>query len=233
MNQDSREPLSPGSMWARPRLWSLALFLGTLALYLPVGQSHFLSYDDPAYVTENRAVLSGLTWPGVKWAFATNQASNWHPLTWLSHMLDCQLFGADPGAAHLVNAAWHAANAVLFLWLLLRLTGVLWPSLFAAALFAWHPLRVESVAWVAERKDVLSTFFFLLTLMAYISYARKEQQTVLETPERARVSSAGSQREGGQAGKSAENRNLCFAASLLLFTLGLMSKPMLVTLPFV
>src|SRR5215471_15621502 len=202
MNQDPREPLSTDSMWARPRLWSLALLLGTLALYFPVGKSQFVSYDDPAYLTENRVVLRGLTWPGVKWAFTTNQASNWHPLTWLSHMLDCELFGADPGAAHLVNAGWHAANVVLFFWLLLRLTGVLWSSLFGAAFFAWHPLRVESVAWVAERKDVLSAFFFLLTILAYIRYVRKEQQTVSERPERARISPAGLKREGSQAGTS-------------------------------
>jgi tetratricopeptide (TPR) repeat protein len=147
-------------------------------------------------------VQKGLTWTGIKWAFTTGHASNWHPLTWLSHMADCELFGLNPGAHHLVNVLFHTANVVLLLMLLLRLTGELWPAAFVAALFAWHPLHVESVAWISERKDVLSTFFALLTLLAYAKYAK-------------------------------ENCRRSFWTALAFFTLGLMSKPMLVTLPFV
>ena len=235
-DHDSLQSLSTNAPWARSRLWSLALLLGTLVLYFPVGRSQFLGYDDPAYVTENRVVLKGLTWSGVKWAFTTTQASNWHPLTWLSHMLDCQLFGADAGAAHLVNAGWHAVNAVLLFQLLLRLTGVLWPSLFAAALFAWHPLRVESVAWAAERKDALSAFFFLLTLLAYIGYVRKEERTHHPAPKqssRQKGPAAPVMTRDVRAGTFLESPLAYYAASLLFFALGLMSKPMVVTTPFV
>jgi hypothetical protein len=149
---------------ARSRLVCLALALVTLLVYLPVWQHGFVLYDDPDYLTENRVVQNGLTWHGINWAFTTWHAHNWHPLTWLSHMLDCELFGLDPGAHHLVSVIFHIANAVLLLFVLIRLTGGLWQSAFAAALFALHPLHVQSVAWAAERKDVLSTFFFLLTL---------------------------------------------------------------------
>ena len=132
----------------------MLLALVTLLVYLPVCRYNFLVYDDDDYVTNNPVVQSGLTWAGVEWAFTTAHASNWHPLTWLSHMLDCELFGLNPGAQHLVNVLFHAANAVLLFALLLRLTQALWPSAFVAALFAWHPLHVESVAWISERKDV-------------------------------------------------------------------------------
>ena len=135
------------------------LALVTLLVYLPVTRDTFVVYDDGTYVTENRIVQNGLTWAGIRWAFTTGHGSNWHPLTWLSHMTDCSLFGLNAGAHHLVNLLIHAANAVLLFGLLLRLTKALWPAAFVAALFAWHPLHVESVAWVAERKDVLSTCF--------------------------------------------------------------------------
>ena len=154
---------------SRPRFIALLLVLGTLAVYLPAAHHGFTLYDDNDYVTENPVVKNGLTWAGVKWAFAWH-ACNWHPLTWISHMADCQIFGSGPEAAgmhHSVNVLFHAANSILLLLLLLRWTNALWPSAFAAALFAWHPLHVESVAWIAERKDVLSTFFALLTLLAY------------------------------------------------------------------
>jgi protein O-mannosyl-transferase len=190
-----------GSM-ARPRLICLLLALLTLLLYLPVRQHGFIVYDDELYVTENRMVQRGLTWDGVKWAFTTLHASNWHPLTWLSHMLDWELFGANPGAYHLVNVLFHAANTVLLFLLLSRLTAALWPAAMVAALFAWHPLHVESVAWISERKDVLCAFFSLLALHAYVRYARDKSRRA-------------------------------FMGSLLLFAIGLMAKPMLVTLPFV
>src|SRR3990172_274325 len=159
---------------ARPRFVCLLLALVTLLGCLPVRHHGFVHYDDADYVAENRIVQAGLTWTGVKWAFTTWHASNWHPLTWLSHMLDCALFGPAPGAHHLINVLFHAANAVVFVAVLRRLTGQLWPAAFVAALFAWHPLRVESVAWVAERKDVLSGFFWGLTLWAYARYATRK-----------------------------------------------------------
>ena len=151
-------------------------------------------------MAQNPIVQAGLTWAGVKWAFTTWHASNWHPLTWLSHMADCECFGLDAGAHHLVNAALHAANAALLFALLLRLTGATWSSALVAALFAWHPLRVESVAWVAERKDVLSSFFAFLSLLAYTRFAREK-----------------SRRD--------------YFLALLFFALGLLAKPMIVTLP--
>ena len=156
-----------------PRLRIVAWFLAlvTLVIYLPVRTAGFV-YDDYAYLVNNPTIQNGLIWAGIKWAFTTGYSANWHPLTWLSHMLDCQLFGMNPGAQHVVNALFHSANAVLLLLLLFRLTGELWPSAFVAALFAWHPMRVESVAWIVERKDVLTTFFALLSLLAYTSCAK-------------------------------------------------------------
>ncbi len=157
----------------QPRFFALLLALVTLVIYLPVLHDGFVNYDDGDYVTNNHAVKSGLTWPGIKWAFTTFHAANWHPLTWLSHMADCELFGLNPAAHHFVNALIHSMNAALLFVLLLRLTNLLWPSLIVAALFAWHPLHVESVAWIAERKDVLSTLFALLTLLNYTKYAKE------------------------------------------------------------
>ena len=186
----------------RPRVIGLLLVLATLLAYLPTARDRFINYDDDDYITQNQVVQRGLTWTGVKWAFTTWHASNWHPLTWLSHMTDCELFHLKPGGHHLVGVLFHAANAMLLFMLLLSLTEALWPSAFIAALFAWHPLHVESVAWVSERKDVLSTFFALLALLAYMRFAR-------------------------------ENRRGKFWLAVVFFALGLMSKPMLVTLPFV
>src|SRR5208283_3915066 len=158
---------------SRPKLTALLLALGTLLVYLPVAHHGFVNYDDNDYVTENRVVQNGLTWAGVGWAFTTGHASNWHPLTWLSHMTDCSLFGLNAGAHHVVNTLFHALNTALLFALLFRLTGALSPSAFVAALFAWHPLHVESVAWISERKDVLSTFFAWLALLAYVRYAQR------------------------------------------------------------
>src|SRR5882724_3781515 len=155
---------------SRPRLIALLLAFITLVAYLPVTRHGFLNYDDDDYVTNNPVVQNGLTFAGVKWAFTTSHASNWHPLTWLSHMMDCELFKLNPGAHHLINVLFHSANAALLFVLLLRLTKKIWPSAFVAALFAWHPLHVESVAWISERKDVLSTFFALLALLSYAKF---------------------------------------------------------------
>jgi len=131
----------------------------TFALFSAALGHEFLVYDDQQYVTENPRVLAGLSWQGVKWAFTTLYASNWHPLTWLSHMLDVQLYGLQPLGHHLTNVLLHVANVALLFLVLRQMTRNLWPSAVVAALFAWHPLHVESVAWIAERKDVLSTFF--------------------------------------------------------------------------
>ena len=194
---------------ARPRLIGLGIALLTLLVFLPVWQHRFIYFDDPLYLTENKAVQAGLTWKGIQWAFTDVHASMWHPLTWLSHMLDWQLFGPDPSAHHLLNAVWHAACAALVFRLFYNLGGGLWPSAFAAALFAIHPLRVESVAWAAERKDELSAFFFLLMLLSYVRYVGF-----------------------GKANQPNKAPGF-YGLSLLCFTLGLMSKAIVVTAPFV
>jgi tetratricopeptide (TPR) repeat protein len=150
----------------------LLLFLATLAVFWQVKNHDFINLDDEQYVTQNPNVKAGLTFKGVAWSFTTAYADFWHPLTWLSHMLDWQLFGTWAGGHHLTSLILHAANAVLLFFALMALTGAFWQSAFVAALFSLHPLHVESVVWVAERKDVLSTFFFLLALAAYARYAR-------------------------------------------------------------
>src|ERR1039458_1352598 len=205
----------------RPRFIGLLLALITLLAYLPASRDGFVNYDDQDYVTENSVVQKGLTWTGIKWAFTTGHASNWHPITWLSHMADCELFGLNPGAHHLVNVLFHTANVVLLLVLLLRLTGELWPGVFVAALFAWHPLHVESVAWISERKDVLSTFFALLTLLAYTRYAKAV------TSDKWQVA-----RTNSTLSPVTRHPSRFYWLALFFFPLGLMSKPMLVTLPF-
>ncbi len=151
---------------------ALALAALTLAVYAPVRHFDFVQVDDPLYVIENPNVRGGLTMDGIVWAFTTGRAANWHPVTWLSHMLDVQAFGVDPGWHHLTSLLLHVANALLLFGLLVSLTGATWRSALVAALFAVHPLHVESVAWVAERKDVLSTFFWLLTTWAYVGFVR-------------------------------------------------------------
>jgi protein O-mannosyl-transferase len=179
-----------------------ALAITTLAVFWQVGNHEFISFDDNDYVTENRHVQDGLTLNGVVWAFSEPHAHNWHPLTWLSHMLDCQMFGLRPGGHHLVNLFFHLGSTLLLFLILHRMTKTPWPSAFVAGLFALHPLHIESVAWVAERKDVLSTFFWMCTMGAYIYYA--------ERPSYKR-----------------------YLLVFVFFVLGLLSKPMLVTLPFV
>jgi protein O-mannosyl-transferase len=187
---------------ARRTFWALGLIGITVLAYAPVLRYPFVNYDDPQYVTANPQVIAGLTWRGVGWALTAGRASNWHPVTWWSHMLDVELYGLNAGPHHSTNLLLHIASTLLLFGLLHRTTGMIGRSGFAAALFAVHPLHVESVAWVAERKDVLSTLFFMLTLSAYAAYTRQ--------PRRDR-----------------------YLAVLGLFTLGVMAKPMLVTLPFV
>jgi tetratricopeptide (TPR) repeat protein len=201
---------SPGTVRSRLPAWLTAALLAlvTVAVYWPATGHDFVNYDDPGYVTENAQVTGGLTLENLKGAFSTIVLSNWHPLTMVSHMLDCQLFGLKPWGHHLTSVLLHAANTALVFLLLRALTGALWRSVLVAALFGWHPLHVESVAWVAERKDVLSTFFGLLALIFYGRYARPKIGN--------RKSEIG-----------------YYLLALFFFALGLMSKPMLVTWPFV
>ncbi len=157
------------------RFMILSIFLVaiTWAIFAQTGHSQFVNYDDPLYVLENAHVRSGLSWRGIEWAFTHVHSQNWHPLTTMSHMLDCQLFGLNSGAQHLVNVFWHGIAALLLFILLRQATGSVWRSVFVAAVFAIHPLRVESVAWISERKDVLSGALFMLTLLAYVHWTRK------------------------------------------------------------
>jgi protein O-mannosyl-transferase len=196
---------------ARFPVWLMVglLALVTMALYWQTTRCDFVNYDDPDYVTANPHVQGGLTWAKVKWAFGnTEQAAYWAPFMWLSHMLACQLFGLNPWGHHLINVLLHAANTVLVFLLFRRMTGTIWHSFFVAALFGWHPLRVESVAWITERKDVLSTCFGLLALWAYVQYVEKSN---VQSP----------------------RSKVFYGLGLLFFVLGLMSKAILVTWPFV
>ncbi len=205
MNLEPTRSILTGESGSPPHLKLLIIFsliLATFVTFEQVRTSEFLNFDDTLYVTHNPIVKSGLTPRGVIWAFTTGYASNWHPLTWLSHMLDCELYGLRPGPHHLTSLWLHIATTLLLFLVLKSMTGELWKSSFGAALFALHPLHVESVAWVAERKDVLSTFFWMLTLWTYLRYVERPGL----------------------------NR---YAAVLASFVLGLLSKPMLVTLPFV
>jgi len=153
--------------------WMVVVLIGINLVYAPLMQYGFVNYDDPQYIVQNRHVTSGLTWEGIIWAFTTGHEANWHPLTWLSHMLDVRFYGLSAGGHHLTNVLFHVVNTVLLFWLLLQMTGAPGASMFVAALFAVHPLHVESVAWIAERKDVLSTFLGMLTLCAYVRYVRQ------------------------------------------------------------
>ena len=169
--QPKAGPLS--GLLKRPAVLSLLLVIATVALYYPVHSHPFINYDDRDYVYENAQVKSGISLHTIKWAFTTSAAGNWHPLTWLSHELDYQLFGLDPAGHHDVSVLFHAINAVLLFWVLLRATGFAGRSFMVAALFALHPINVESVAWIAERKNVLSMMFFLLALGAFGWYAKR------------------------------------------------------------
>ena len=151
----------------------VVLAASTFAVYHQVYRYDFVDYDDFSYVTENHNVKAGLTLDGLIWAFTTGHAANWHPMTWVSHMLDCWIFGTEPGRHHLINVVFHAANTLLLFAVFKRMTAAVWQSAFVAAVFALHPLHVESVAWISERKDVLSTLFWLLTMTAYLHYVRR------------------------------------------------------------
>jgi len=154
-------------------LVALCLVAAIIIVYGKARNFDFVGYDDELYVTQNHYVQKGISLEGIKWAFTTFHSANWHPLTWLSHMLDCELYRLNPAGHHWTNVEFHAANALLLLFILFKMTGALWQSAFVAALFALHPLHVESVAWVAERKDVLSTFFGLLSIVTYYQYVKK------------------------------------------------------------
>jgi tetratricopeptide (TPR) repeat protein len=170
-------PSTSPALFRSPRqrtlLLCLLLTVFVLVFYNPVTRNQFIRFDDDGYITGNPEVRAGLTWETVKWSFTTYQQANWHPLTWLSHALDCELFGLNPVGPHYVNVLLHAINAILLFLLLQQATGFRWRSFLVAALFALHPINVESVAWAAERKNVLSTLFFLLALYAYGEYARR------------------------------------------------------------
>jgi hypothetical protein len=152
---------------------SLVLLIATMALYYPVIHDPFANVDDMGYVYENLHVQEGLTWPTIKWAITTFDDNNWHPVTWISHAVDCQMFGIDPAGHHIMNALWHSVDVVVLFWVLLLATGYIGRSAMVAALFAFHPINVEAVAWMAERKTLLSTLFFLLAIGAYRWYARR------------------------------------------------------------
>ncbi len=215
------------------RTWFVGLLLAfaTFAVYWPVRHYAFVDYDDDDYVFNNPVVSAGFSWPNFVWAFADQHAGNWHPLTWLSHMADCQFFGVNPGAAHLENVFFHCANSVLLLLLLNSITGAFWRSAMVAALFALHPLRVESVAWIAERKDVLSGFFFMLTLLCYTKAVTSDRWQVTgksANPSPACVDEAASARR-----RPVTRHPPLYQLSLLCFILGLLAKPMLVTVPII
>jgi tetratricopeptide (TPR) repeat protein len=207
IGQESPLEVPDGAGWWQGR-WRvpavcLALAAITFAVFGQTLTHEFVAFDDDDYVYNNPVVARGLTFNGILWAFGSIHACNWHPLTWLSHMLDCQLYGLNPAGHHLTNVLLHTATVITLFLVLRQMTGALWRSAFVAAVFAIHPLRVESVAWVAERKDVLSGLFFMLTIGAYVRYARLPWSPVR------------------------------YGLVMLLFALGLMCKPMLVTLPLV
>ena len=207
---------------ATTALLAVFIVLAIVAVYGPVVGFDFTNYDDADYVTNNPPVRAGLTWAGIQWAFTHSHSANWHPLTWISHMCDCSLYGLRAGGHHTTNLLLHIANSLLVFALLRELTGAVWRSGLVAGLFALHPMHVESVAWIAERKDVLSGFFGLLSLWAYARFCRGR----------------GNESQLGEAGLVGQvtrvtRRAVFYWLSLLFLALGLLSKPMLVTWPFV
>lgn len=189
-------------IWHSSILIPLLLVLITASVYRQVINFDFINYDDNEYVFNNPHVQNGITYDSIIWAFTTGHSSNWHPLTWLSHMTDCRIFGLWAGGHHLTSLVFHIINSLLLFFVFQKMTGGKWQSAFMAALFALHPLHVQSVAWISERKDVLSAFFWMLTLLAYVRYVRR--------PDRP-----------------------SYVLVLAFYLLGLMSKPMVMTLPFV
>ncbi|MEI7935438.1 MAG: tetratricopeptide repeat protein [Verrucomicrobiota bacterium] len=215
-------------------LMGVLLVLGTVALYWPATRCDFVNLDDSLHVTSNVLVQKGLTWEGIRWVLLHPVANNWHPLTVLSHMAVCQMCGLNPWGHHLANVLLHALNAGLVFALLQRMTGAAWRSLLVAALFAFHPLRVESVAWVTERKDVLSGFFGLLALIAYVCYAQgswEKAESRKQKAENGRQNPA--TRNTFHVSRFTFHARTFYLLSLFFLALGLMSKPMLVTWPLV
>jgi hypothetical protein len=222
---DANQPARPIGSGNCRAVWGVCVFL-VAAIWLVFGQTvrhGFVDFDDNRYVSENPVVQKGLTWEGFRWALTYGDIGHWHPLTWLSHMLDCQLYGLNAGGHHLTNVLLHTASVILLFLVLRRMMGLrpeksigattpqagcLWRSAFVAAVFAIHPLRAESVAWVAERKDVLSGLFFMLTLGAYVRYV---EQSKVQSPK----------------------FKVYYGLTVLFYALGLLSKNMLVTTPFV
>ena len=211
--------------WIRSETFFLGslLLVATVAVYLPVGHHPFVNFDDPVYVVNNPHIASGLDWDTISWSFSTFYQFNWHPVTWLSHALDVQMFRLNPAGPHVMNMLLQAANVLLLFWVLRRATGYVGRSAMVAGLFALHPINVESVAWVAERKNLLSMFFFLLGMAAYRWYASApgESATHKIRTHRAKANHA----------PAPDLRR--YAVMTLCFVLGLMSKPQLVTFPFV
>ena len=207
----------------------ICIFLAviTLAVFGQTLWHEFVNYDDDMYVYENPVVQKGLTWEGLRWALTYGGIGHWHPLTWLSHMLDCEWYGLQAGGHHLTNVLLHGASAILLFLVLRRMTGFLWRSAFVAAVFAIHPLRAESVAWVAERKDVLGAFFFMLTLWAYTRYAQGV------TGDACQVTGSGKTIRPPFLSRFTFHVSRFYWLALLFFALGLLSKNMLVTTPFV
>jgi tetratricopeptide (TPR) repeat protein len=246
-----------GKEW-RTVLVALSLGIAVLACFWPVTRNQFINMDDLDYITQNTHVQAGLTWPTIKWAFTTFHAGNWHPITWLSHALDCQVFGLKAAGHHAVSAVLHAANTMLLFWVLLMLTrpqpssggvssaecqvsgvkgsgSTFWCCALVAGLFGLHPMHVESVAWAAERKDVLSAFFFLLTLWAYGKYVEGKFETrnsKLETNPKSQIPNPASGIPF-PVSRFPFPASFFYCLSLAFFSLGLMSKPMLVTTPFI
>ena len=223
-SNDATQPALPIGSGNYRAVFGVCVFL-LGAIWVVFGQTlghGFVNYDDGQYVYENPQVIHGLNLKGIEWAFTHNVMANWHPLTVMLHMLDCQLYGLNPGGHHLTNILLHTATAILLFLVLWRMTGFLWRSAFVAAVFAIHPLRVESVAWVSERKDVLSGLFFMLTVGAYVRYVQRQSRV-------------GGRGPSAQTNPPLDPRRsaLDYCLVLLFFTLGLMCKPMLVTLPFV
>ena len=209
-------PMTTAHKRTRLLVACVILFILVVGTFWPALNNSYVNYDDPDYLINNVQVQSGLSWANMKWAFETTTMSNWHPLTWLSHMLDCQVFGSKLWGHHLTNVLLHGLNVVLVFLLFNRSTGSFWRSLMLAAVFGLHPLRVESVAWLSERKDVLSGCFGLATLLAYVNYCLKS------TAE-----------PGNQTVTPTSRPIFRYMLALVLFSLSLLSKPMMVTLPCV
>jgi Flp pilus assembly protein TadD len=221
-SMDHNNTLLPTTVSRRNTLLCLLLGAVTLAVYWPARHHEFINYDDPVYVTENAQIQGGITKAGLAWAFLNlhGKSTYWHPVTWVSHMLDCQFFGLNPGAHHLVNVLFHVANTALLFLLLDRMTGFAWRSVMVAALFGLHPVQVDTVAWVTERKNVLSTLFWLLTMLAYARYVEERRKN------------AEGKRQKAES-RITHHAPRFYILTVISFGVGLMCKPALVTLPFV